>query len=151
MESKFGKNSKTSTSKSTIWLGWYGWKIKTGSKKTKLKSPKIKTLNPVSITTEAKPRKSKEKMERIPSNNGEHNRNTSSPKNQDESIPTWVRESSEKKPTRKEWEESKLQWRKINKKSQRSFSKNKERDYIAGKSKYEINNETSRKRFWISF
>jgi beta-glucanase (GH16 family) len=55
-------------------------------------------------------------------------------KQQDETIPTWVRESSEKKPKRAEWSESKLQWRKETKKSQRSFSKNKERDYTKLKS-----------------
>ncbi len=54
-------------------------------------------------------------------------------KQETETIPAWVRESSEKKPKRAEWAESKLQWRKETKKSQRSFSKNKERDYSATK------------------
>lgn len=62
------------------------------------------------------------------------------PKIWNDSIPAWVKESSEQKPTRKprdaddgeRWE-SKLQWRKETKKSQRSFSKNKERDYTTTK------------------
>lgn len=149
MESKFGKNIKSGTSKSSMELGGYGWKTKTGTKKTKLKSPKIKTPKPALIIAEAKPRKSKERMDRVPSSSRESTQELIKSKN--DAIPVWVRESSEKKPARWEWEESKLQWRKETKKSQRSFSKNKERDYIASKPKYEITDEKSRKPFWNTF
>ncbi len=84
-------------------------------------------------------------MDRFPSISTESTRDIT--KNKNDTIPTWVRESSEKKPIRKEWEESKLQWRKETKKSQRSFSKNKERDYVASKPK----DEKSRKPFWNTF
>ena len=145
MESKFGKNSKSNISKSSIAATWYGWKAKTGTPKTKLKSPKAKAIKPVIISEDKKARKSKERMDRIPSHSTESNQT------KDGAIPDWVRESSEKKPTRKEWEESKLQWRKETKKSQRSFSKNKERDYVASKPKYEMSDEKSRKPFWNTF
>lgn len=149
MESKFSKNPKSSTSKSTIGLGGYGWKAKTGTPKTKLKSPKVKIAKPVIAIEDKKPRKSKERMDRVPSNSTESTRDIT--KNKDVTIPTWIKESSEKKPARKEWEESKLQWRKETKKSQRSFSKNKERDYVASKPKYEVSDEKSRKPFWNTF
>ncbi len=88
-------------------------KIKTGSKNSKIGTPKVEKI--------AKPMPEKqEKAPRVP-------------KIWNDTIPAWVRESSEKKPKRAEWAESKLQWRKETKKSQRSFSKNKERDYTSTK------------------
>jgi hypothetical protein len=89
-------------------------KIKTGSKNSKIGTPRIE---PVAKTILQK----KEKMPRVA-------------KQESEVIPTWIKESSEKKPKRAEWSESKLQWRKETKKSQRSFSKNKEREYMQSKS-----------------
>ena len=92
-------------------------KIKTGSKNSKIGTPRIeKVTKPIP-----------EKKEKAPK----------APIIKDESIPAWVRESSEKKPKRAEWAESKLQWRKETKKSQRSFSKNKEREYSETKPKRE--------------
>ncbi len=149
MESKFGKNTKSGTSKSNIGMGGYGWKTKTGTPKTKLKSPKPKVTKPVIVSEDKKPRKSKERMDRVPSDSRESTADVVKSKN--DAIPVWVRESSEKKPIRKEWGESKLQWRKETKKSQRSFSKNKERDYIASKSKYDTTDAKSRKPFWNTF
>ena len=88
-------------------------KIKTGSKNSKVGTPRVpKVTKPIPKKLEKTP-----KAEKI----------------QTESIPKWIQESSEKKPLRKEWEESKLQWRKVTKKSQRSFSKNKERAYLEWK------------------
>lgn len=146
MESQFGKKTKQTTTVSHTGFGGYIGKAKTGTKKTKTKSPKVKAIKPTVVTTEKKTRKPTERMDRVPS---VHGSNTA--KNWNESIPTWVRESSEKKPNRKEWEESKLQWRKETKKSQRSFSKNKERDYVASKPRYEVTDETTRKPFWNTF
>lgn len=88
-------------------------------------------------------------MDRVPSGSKEPTQDLV--KSKHDAIPTWIKESSEKKASRKEWEESKLQWRKETKKSQRSFSKNKERDYTASKSKYDTTDEKSRKPFWNAF
>jgi hypothetical protein len=146
MESQFWQKTKSKQIQSTQVSLWYGWKSKTGTKKTKTKSPKIKAIKPMTVTGERKARKPTVRMDRVPSS-----KNTEIQRHWDESIPTWVRESSEKKLNRKEWEESKLQWRKETKKSQRSFSKNKEREYTQNKSKTETYTEDSRKPFWNSF
>ncbi len=96
-------------------------KIKTGSKNSKIGTPKVeKIAKPIAKTIPEK----KEKAPRVA-------------KQEIETIPAWVREPSEKKPKRAEWSESKLQWRKETKKSQRSFSKNKERDYTSTKPRNE--------------
>lgn len=126
----------------------YTGKIKTGSPKPKKKfdtpKPKIATLE----SEVKKPRKRKDTV-------------TSDKKarasTQDE-VPTWIQESSKEKPSQKseiatsirKWE-SKLQWRKETKKSQRSFSKNKERDYVASKPRYETDDTVSRKPFGNTF
>ena len=113
----------------------YGGKMKTGSAKSKLKAPKPKAekvKKTIAATEDKKPRKSKDRMDRVVSAR-EPAQDFAKPKSRNDTIPAWVRESSEKKPTRAEWSESKLQWRKETKKSQRSFSKNKERDYTSTK------------------
>lgn len=87
-------------------------KIKTGSKNSKIGTPRIERVAPPKL----------EKKEKTPR----------APKQETEAIPTWIK--NEAKPKRAEWSESKLQWRKETKKSQRSFSKNKEREYMQSKS-----------------
>lgn len=106
-------------------------KIKTGSKNSKIGTPRIK------------------KTEKIISENKERTPKIQNAKT--ESIPTWVRESSEKKGAQNESGESKLQWRKETKKSQRSWSKNKERDYLSRKSESETIDSKARGAFRNTF
>ena len=131
----------------------YSGKMKTGSTKSKLKAPKPKAekvKKPVTTTEDKKPRKSKDRMDRVVSAR-EPAQDFAKPKNWNDAIPAWVRESSEKKPKRAEWAESKLQWRKETKKSQRSFSKNKERDYSETKPKRESAPSDARGGFHNTF
>ena len=129
--------------------------MKTGSSKSKLKDSKIgskkvkkNTVTEIESLPEIakKTRKPSYKMERVASANPTWKYSTS-----DESIPVWVRESSEKKPKRAEWSESKLQWRKETKKSERSFSKNKARDYTTTKPKKDIAPSDARGEFRNTF
>lgn len=143
MESQFGQKNKASLKTPQSGFGGYIGKAKTGTKKTKTKSPKVKATKVITNTEEKKSRKP---LDRMPQK--EH---TNNKKQWNDTIPTWVRESSEKKPARKEWEESKLQWRKVTKKSERSFSKNKERDYNGSKPRYEADDTISRKPFGNTF
>ncbi len=146
----------------------YTGKIKTGSQRTKkeydIPNPKL----PVSVDVEKKPRKSKNPTQSNLSLhrwNDEHLSKWWSEKdiplsisqNQAE-IPNWIKESSKKKPVSKsnpreesKAGESKLQWRKVSKKSQRSFSKNKERVYLLSKQESEKNLESPRGPFSKTF
>lgn len=146
MESQFGQKTKKPSNTLQSGFGGYIGKAKTGTKKTKTKSPKIKPTKVIANTEEKKSRKPLDRMDRVPQKD-----HINEQKQWDNTIPTWVRESSEKKPNRKEGTESKLQWRKETKKSQRSFSKNKERDYAASKPRYETDDTISRKPFGNTF
>ncbi len=82
----------------------YGGKMKTGSAKSKLKAPKPKAekvKKTIAATEDKKPRKSKDRMDRVVSAR-EPAQDFAKPKSRNDTIPAWVRESSEKKPTRAE-------------------------------------------------
>ncbi len=129
--------------------------MKTGSSKSKLKDSKTgsKKVKKNTVTEmeglpeiAKKTRKPSYKMERVVSASPKWKYSIS-----DESIPAWVRESNEKKPKRAEWSESKLQWRKVTKKSERSFSKNKAQDYRVTKPTKDIAPSDARGSFRNTF
>jgi hypothetical protein len=101
MESLFGKKNKPGNTGATKMASPYNGKVKTGSSKTKLKSPKVKdTPKVVAVTGDKKPRKPKERMDRVLSAKTD-SKDTGKSRSQTDSIPTWIKESSEKKPTQK--------------------------------------------------
>jgi len=108
----------------------YRGKTKTGSKKVKSKfdTPKPKTITPISGDTKIKIRKEDKKI-----------RLESFWKKEQEIIPTL----GEKK--------EQLSWRKTTKRAQRSFSKNKEKEYQRSKTEFSKDPNSSRKPFSNTF
>lgn len=146
----------------------YTGKIKTGSQRAKKKFDTPKTIVTITEYAEKKPRKSKNPTrsnlshtrwndENLSQLWSETNNPSSFHQHQSE-IPKWIKESSKEKPVRKSSQkeesqvvESKLQWRKVSKKSQRSFSKNKEREYLSSKPWFEKDTEIARGPFSNTF
>ena len=118
----------------------YTGKIKTGSPKPKKKydTPKPKVSTPESM--EKKPRKRKDDTK--PSKTFEKwNKETFT------KDPIWAHQREQNISEKKE----QLSWRKVTKKSQRSFSKNKEREYLSSKPRFEKDTEVGRGSFSNTF
>lgn len=122
----------------------YTGKIKTGSQKPKKKfdtpKPKVSNLE----TLEKKPRKRKDDIK------------------QPKTFEKWNKENFLKEPPKDTmWihsieqdiskKKEQLSWRKVTKKSQRSFSKNKEREYLSSKPRFDKDTEVGRGPFSNTF
>ncbi len=118
----------------------YTGKIKTGSPKPKKKydTPKPKISTPESM--EKKPRKRKDDIKQ-PKTFEKWNKETFT------KDPIWAHQREQNISEKKE----QLSWRKVTKKSQRSFSKNKEREYLSSKPRFEKDTEVGRGSFSNTF